>query len=75
MARPSAAKNTITSCAGDGLAVWLDEEMQKYPKLALCGDYNIAPDDRDVHDPRPGPAAFFAPNPSAPPSSASSDWA
>jgi exodeoxyribonuclease-3 len=59
----------------DGLAVWLDEEMQKYPKLALCGDYNIAPDDRDVHDPRPGPAAFFAPNPSAPPSSASSDWA
>lgn len=36
----------------DGLAVWLSEEMAKYPKLALCGDYNIAPDDRDVHDPK-----------------------
>jgi exodeoxyribonuclease-3 len=35
----------------DALAVWLGEEMAKYPKLALCGDYNIAPDDRDVHDP------------------------
>lgn len=37
---------------------WLDElrafvkaELQKYPKLALMGDFNIAPDDRDVHDP------------------------
>ena len=36
----------------DGLAVWVGEEMAKYPKLALCGDYNIAPDDRDVHDPK-----------------------
>ena len=25
--------------------------MNKYPELALLGDYNIAPDDRDVHDP------------------------
>ncbi len=35
----------------DALAVWLGEELAKYPQLALCGDYNIAPDDRDVHDP------------------------
>ena len=36
----------------DALAVWLGEELAKYPQLALCGDYNIAPDDRDVHDPQ-----------------------
>ncbi|RTL47940.1 MAG: exodeoxyribonuclease III [Rhodocyclaceae bacterium] len=33
------------------LTAWLKEEMVRYPKLALLGDYNIAPDDRDVHDP------------------------
>lgn len=26
-------------------------EMAKFPRLAVLGDYNIAPDDRDVHDP------------------------
>jgi exodeoxyribonuclease III len=36
----------------DALVVWLQEELARYPKLALCGDYNIAPDDRDVHDPK-----------------------
>lgn len=30
---------------------WLRQEMQRHPKLALLGDYNIAPEDRDVHDP------------------------
>ncbi|MGO4762353.1 exodeoxyribonuclease III [Cupriavidus sp. 2KB_3] len=30
---------------------WLREEMTRYPKLALLGDFNIAPEDRDVHDP------------------------
>lgn len=33
------------------LAGWLREELQRYPQLALLGDFNIAPDDRDVHDP------------------------
>ena len=33
------------------LAEWLREEMQQHPQLALLGDFNIAPDDRDVHDP------------------------
>lgn len=33
------------------LHAWLKEEMLRYPKLALLGDYNIAPEDRDVHDP------------------------
>jgi exodeoxyribonuclease-3 len=36
----------------DALAEWLGEEIAAYPQLALCGDYNIAPDDRDVHDPK-----------------------
>ena len=31
---------------------WLKEELVKYPKLALLGDYNIAPEDRDVFDPQ-----------------------
>ncbi|MDQ0623702.1 exodeoxyribonuclease III [Paraburkholderia graminis] len=31
---------------------WVKSEMALYPKLALLGDYNIAPDDRDVHDPK-----------------------
>jgi len=35
----------------DGLHDWLAGELAAHPKLALLGDYNIAPDDRDVHDP------------------------
>ena len=33
------------------LTAWLKEELKQHPKLALLGDYNIAPEDRDVHDP------------------------
>lgn len=33
------------------LTEWLGEERQKHPYLALLGDYNIAPEDRDVYDP------------------------
>ena len=33
------------------LTQWLAEERQKHPYLALLGDYNIAPEDRDVYDP------------------------
>ncbi|HEY9380835.1 MAG TPA: exodeoxyribonuclease III [Burkholderiales bacterium] len=31
---------------------WLRGELVKYPRLAVLGDYNIAPEDRDVHDPK-----------------------
>ncbi|HEX5539413.1 MAG TPA: exodeoxyribonuclease III [Methylophilaceae bacterium] len=30
---------------------WLQHELARYPKLVVLGDYNIAPEDRDVHDP------------------------
>jgi exodeoxyribonuclease-3 len=33
------------------LNTWLKDELAQHPKLALLGDYNIAPEDRDVHDP------------------------
>ena len=35
----------------DGLREWLRAEMARHPNLVLMGDYNIAPEDRDVHDP------------------------
>ena len=34
------------------LTAWLKQELQKHPRLVLLGDYNIAPEDRDVHDPK-----------------------
>lgn len=34
------------------LTAWLRTELPRHPSLALLGDYNIAPDDRDVHDPQ-----------------------
>ena len=33
------------------LAAWLREELTRHPALAVLGDYNVAPEDRDVHDP------------------------
>jgi len=33
------------------LSAWLKDELAKHPKLTLLGDYNIAPEDRDVYDP------------------------
>lgn len=35
----------------NALTHWLKAELQAHPHLALLGDYNIAPDDRDCHDP------------------------
>jgi exodeoxyribonuclease-3 len=31
---------------------WLESELKRSPRLAVLGDYNIAPADEDVHDPR-----------------------
>ena len=35
----------------EALRAWVADEMKRHPQLALLGDYNIAPEDRDVHDP------------------------
>jgi len=35
----------------EALTGWLHEELARNPQFALLGDYNIAPDDRDVYDP------------------------
>ena len=31
---------------------WLEQELAVHPRLAVLGDFNIAPEDRDVHDPK-----------------------
>jgi exodeoxyribonuclease-3 len=36
----------------EGLRTWLAQEVKAHPRLAVLGDYNIAPEDRDVHDPK-----------------------
>lgn len=33
------------------LNAWLKNELARHPRLALLGDYNLAPEDRDVCDP------------------------
>lgn len=33
------------------LSRWVASELKSYAKVALLGDFNIAPEDRDVHDP------------------------
>jgi exodeoxyribonuclease III len=33
------------------VAGFLAEEIRRHPRLVVLGDFNIAPDDRDVHDP------------------------
>lgn len=35
----------------DALIAWLARELERHPRLAVLGDCNIAPEDRDVHDP------------------------
>lgn len=34
------------------LTNWIRDELTKHPRLALLGDYNIAPEETDVHDPK-----------------------
>jgi exodeoxyribonuclease-3 len=36
----------------EALAGWLAEELAARPRLAVLGDFNVAPDERDVHDPQ-----------------------
>ena len=36
----------------EGLREYLNDALEQYEKLAVLGDFNIAPEDRDVHDPK-----------------------
>ncbi len=35
----------------DALREWVRAELAAHPQLVLMGDFNVAPEDRDVHDP------------------------
>jgi exodeoxyribonuclease-3 len=35
----------------EALQAWVGNELQHHPRLLLMGDFNIAPEDRDVYDP------------------------
>jgi exodeoxyribonuclease III len=45
------------------LTAWLEAEIAAHPSLAVLGDFNIAPEERDVHDPKAweGQVLFSAP--------------
>jgi exodeoxyribonuclease-3 len=47
----------------DKLIAFVAAELKRYPKLVLLGDFNIAPDERDVYDPLvwEGKVLFSAP--------------
>ena len=34
------------------VTAWLKQEIAMHPRLVVVGDFNVAPDDRDVHDPK-----------------------
>jgi exodeoxyribonuclease-3 len=46
---------------------WIGQELSRHPRLAVLGDFNVAPEDRDVHDPKAweGQVLFSAPERSA----------
>ncbi len=35
----------------EALHDWLADELERHPQMVVLGDFNIAPEDRDVHDP------------------------
>lgn len=35
----------------EAMTVWLADELKTHPDLVVMGDFNIAPEDRDTHDP------------------------
>jgi exodeoxyribonuclease-3 len=42
---------------------WIKAELARHPRLAVLGDFNVAPEDRDVYDPKAweGQVLFSAP--------------
>ncbi|ODU10218.1 MAG: exodeoxyribonuclease III [Rubrivivax sp. SCN 71-131] len=48
---PGSAKFAYKMRWQDALREWLRGELAAQPRLVLMGDFNVAPEDRDVHDP------------------------
>ncbi len=48
---PDSEKFTYKMAWLDALAHWVRDELAQHPRVVLMGDFNIAPEDRDVHDP------------------------
>jgi exodeoxyribonuclease III len=48
---PDSDKFTYKMAWLEALRGWLADELARHPDLVLMGDFNIAPEDRDVHDP------------------------
>jgi len=48
---PDSEKFTYKMAWLEALTAWLRDELAANPKLVLMGDFNIAPEDRDVYDP------------------------
>ncbi len=48
---PDSDKFTYKMAWLQALQDWVRNELALHPKLVLVGDYNIAPEDRDVYDP------------------------
>ncbi len=48
---PDSEKFTYKMGWLQALEAWLQTELAAHPKLVLMGDFNIAPEDRDVYDP------------------------
>ena len=49
---PDDPKRVIAATVNELRLVCVKQDLEKYPNLAVLGDLNIAPDDRDVHDPK-----------------------
>jgi exodeoxyribonuclease-3 len=45
------------------VTAWIKDELKRFPRLAVLGDFNIAPEERDVYDPKAweGRVLFSAP--------------
>jgi exodeoxyribonuclease III len=48
---PDSEKFTYKMRWQDALHDWLRGELERHPQLVLMGDFNVAPEDRDVYDP------------------------
>ncbi|MDH4051581.1 MAG: exodeoxyribonuclease III [Rubrivivax sp.] len=48
---PDSEKFTYKMRWMQALHDWVREEMARHPELVLMGDFNVAPEDRDVYDP------------------------